>query len=317
MKVHRHFALSGMIIHLTILAFCEISGSQTNPLTMSYSAIHWRIGSITLEEARMIRDIQSIVARYARDENLEPTLVSQLRTIYAEHRFNFIGVVLLDQLLALGRLDVLEELQASTPDEYILFAKLMADNSAGALAHLNAFQNPGERGFLLAWYTHRTGFDNLPVTLRTERETSVRRAKQQFLAEMRKYPGMAEADLLFSLLLEKSASPLDDEAARELIIDGYDRGREAMRDQLQRHLVEYTPSEVPPPYSRSHDVFYDLCYIAIAVKDRDLLDTLLPMRDSANPYVSHARTDTVRWLEENVRYPMEYEQLRRAYSSRS
>lgn len=310
-----HFAV--LMCALLVLNICYSESESVTTGKMTLNEIRWKVAQITIEEAKIIRQIESLVDKY-RDPNYKEKqkILDGMCGIYKEYQTTFLGIVLLSGLKSIDRLDILPEPQTIEEREFLTFAKLMQEDDAGVPPYLKNIKDPGLEGFLSVWYAHEKGIDNIPQELKWPREAKVEQFRSQVRIQIKDLSETRKAELLFDRI-ENWESPLEYEACFPLILEQYEKHPALISSRLKQRFLKNTPSQVPPPYTRGHTVFQGLCFIAIATNDERLVDTISPMANSTNPYVAIKCSEVLKWLEEGVKYPVKYKYLRWAYDSRS
>lgn len=284
---------------------------------VEWNRIRWKPSRITIQEGERIRQIGILVDRY-KDPNYEEKekVLDSICALYKEYQNAFLGIVLLDNLMSIRKIDVLPEPKTIVEREFLAFAKFMQTNEDGLLPYLNNVKDPGLRGFLMVWYAWYNGVDKLPKELKLSRLEKVERLKTEIRNSIKNLSNIDKVKFLLNIV-ENWQSPLEYEACFPLILAEYETNPDFISSQLKQLFVEHTPRKAPPPYSRNHTVFHEICLIAIIANDKGFLEIMSTMTTSTNPYVALKCSETLKWLQQEVRYPFKYEYLKMAYDSRS
>ena len=102
-----------------------------------------------------------------------------------------------------------------------------------------------------------------------------------------------------------------------LIVEEYEGSPEAVVKALRDALAADLPSSAPPPYERAHTTLHIHCLLAKTIGDPALLPELESLAGSDNEYVRGKAEAAADWLRQEVRYPIRYHELKRAFSSQS
>lgn len=276
----------------------------------AWNEIRWKVGQITIVEGKIIKQIEDVCHLYNRmDGDEREATLDVLGAIYREHKGAFLELVVLDNLASLNELGILPDSNA----RFLAFAKKMPCDVKDVVAFLNAVKDPGQKRLLKSWYVARTDHRKLPQEFSSMRSVRVKQIRRQ-IQNKSTDPNSPRIDALFDIV-ENRKNPLEYEAVLPLILNMYRKYPEAVVRHLEQLLIKYAPTQVPPPYGRKHTLFHELCFVTMVVSDKNLVDIMTTFSKSHNPYVSIKASVALNWLQEGVKYPIQYEVLKLAYES--
>lgn len=301
-----------LVATLLETSICHGESIDADMRMKRWNEIRWKVGQITIDEAKVIEQIEDMANRYNNASNSEKQrILDGLCSIYHGNDGDFLGIVVLEKLASLGRLGILSD----PNDRFLAFAQTMQNDEKGIATFLGEVNDPGVEGFLKSWYAHQRDIESLSKEFESLRNVKIRQIKTEIQTQIND-SNTPRAELLFGII-ENWRSPLEYEACFPLILDEYEANPEHVLNLLRQLFLKYTPNQAPPPYEKVHTIFQELCFITIAINDKSLLDVIEPLSNSSNLYVKYKCSMTLKWLKDEVRYPIEYDGIKRAYDSRS
>ncbi len=256
----------------------------------------WKIGAITIEEARSISIIKSIVKKVP--QKPQPALL-QMCKAYEETKSSFLRFVILEELMQLGELSSLDELN----DPLLDFARIQKEDEAEARQYIGTVDSPIIQSRLQFWLARRQVGGTVPDS-RDQRIAVERKSLEE---SMVKLDSRDKVLFLFSVL-SNWKSPLEYEACFTLLQPLRERESDLVLSSLREFLYKVKlPAESPPPYTRAHTNFTVACQLAMILGDARLLPDLRIRVKSPSEFEQAASAQAVEWLESGLSYPWEYE----------
>lgn len=273
-------------------------------------------GTITPDEASLIWRVEELVADYrqCQDKASHRGAVDTLVSMYESNRESFEGVVILNGLLEIESLSALE---SDEPPAWPLEFALLLGNEPGNISrYLKTLQNPGRKMFLESWTAFAGRGSHYPLPVAENRQAGIQASYAALHSSLAKETGETRIQKLFERLVNWE-TPLDYEACILLIVEEYESSPDAVVKALRDAIAADLPSSAPPPYKRSHTTLHIHCLLAKAIGDPALLPELEKLAGSDNKYVRGKAEAAASWLRREVRYPIRYHELKRAFSSQS
>ena len=298
MKIINMIIVAVLIYTSLGVSICCGESKDVSTENKVFNEIRWKVGQITIDESKAIKQIENMTSTHD---------IDGLCGIYQEDKDNFLSIIVLDKLRLLRSLERLSD----PSNKFLTFAKIMQSDGNDISLFLNTTDDPGLKIFLKSWYANQKDFATLPEEFKSLRTVKIKQIETQI-----KDPNVTKAELLFNII-ENWKSPLEYEACYPLILKEYKQNPEPVLNLLKQLLLKYTSNQVPPPYTKAHTVFHELCFIAVLINDKSLVDFILPLSHSNNPFVAYKCSMVLKWLQEGVEYPFEYNKMKRLYNSRS
>lgn len=313
-KLRLSICFQTLILMLLSFNICYgIERTEKGESPKTWDEIRWKVSNISLKTAQKISQVNSLVEKYKDPNNIEKDkTLNQLVNMYQENVEKFLSIVILDKLESISKLNVLPE----ENNRFIKFRKIIQKDQNTVLNYIADINDPGFKHFFSSWHAKQKDYNDLPQNLKSLRISQIKKDRKEMRSSLKDVGGNTRVDVLFSKIVNWK-KPLEYEVSTLLILEEYNKTPRIISEKIRQLLIENVPSEVPPPYTNSHTVFQELCFLAICTNDQDLIETFSVLSSSNNKYVAYKSLEVIKWLQQKVEYPIEYEQLYRAYESQS